>query len=56
MSDEDLKERLLQLDESDENLNNWECDFMESVGFNWDGPYTSSQKAKIIEMLEKYGY
>ena len=56
MSDEDLKERLLQLNESDEDLNSWESDFMESVGFEWDGPYTYGQKAKIEEMLEKYGY
>lgn len=56
MSDEDLKERLSQLDESDEDLNSWECNFMESVNFNWDGPYTSGQRDKIEEMLEKYGY
>lgn len=56
MSDEELRERLLDLDESSEDLNSWECDFMESVAFDWEGPYTRSQQSKIEEMLEKYGY
>jgi hypothetical protein len=56
MSDEILRDRLLDLDNSDEDLNSWECEFIESVGYDWEGPYTTNQRNKIVEMLEKYGY
>lgn len=53
-TDDELKDLLRELDESDENLNEFEIEFIESVGFNWHGPLTENQRSKAEEILEEY--
>lgn len=51
----DLRLRLFELDQNEEfEASSWEAEFLESVLYNWIGPWTPAQEAKAVEILERY--
>jgi len=56
-SDDNIKDRLKELDESDEHtVTSWEANFIETVVYNWNGELTEGQRQSGLQILEKYDF
>ena len=55
LNDQELKDLLLELDESDHRVSEWEASFLDNVAFK-AGRMTPAQRKVAIDLLEKYGY
>lgn len=54
-TDDDLREILLAIDESDDICaTSWEAYFIESAVYKWQGAWTLRQKRAVIQIIEKY--
>jgi len=54
-NDREIRERLVDLDDSDSNVSSFEAGFIESVVFKYKGPLSEKQRALALQILEKYG-
>jgi len=54
MSDDEIREMLKVIDESEAECTTWECGFLETVLFDWTGPLTVKQRSAALEMIERY--
>lgn len=52
--DEMIRESLIELDESDFDVNEWEATFIDVVCYKYEGPLSEKQLAKSMQILEKY--
>jgi len=54
-SDSEIRDRLVDLDNSDCSVSSFEAGFIESVVFKYKGPLSAKQRAVALQILEKYG-
>ena len=55
-SDIDLLNRLKDLDESDEDITSWECDFIENVVYKKECFVSDRQRQTALKILEEYEF
>jgi hypothetical protein len=53
--DDDLRERLKELDEADVDVSEWVAGFIESVAFG-SFPLSAAQREKALEIVEEHGF
>lgn len=57
MTDDEIRDRLRKLDESDKEVTSWEAGFIENVCFKYSTwTLSEKQRSTAIDILEKYGY
>lgn len=54
MTNQELRERLTEIDKSDVEVSDWEADFLENVLYEYKGPLSPKQRAVAERMIEKY--
>lgn len=54
--DLEIRQRLVQLDNSDKDVDSWTAGFIESIVFRYKGPLSDKQRSKAIEVLERFGF
>ena len=52
----ELRDRLNDLDESDEDVSDWAADFLENVLSNYLGPLSDRQIEAAEDLLEQHGF
>ncbi len=55
-TDRDIRDRLVDLDNSDKNVDTWTANYIDNIVFRYKGPLSEKQRAKAIEILEKFGF
>lgn len=56
-SDDNLRDRLKELDESDDHeVTSWEAGFIETVVYNWSGDLSEKQRETALKILDKYDF
>lgn len=56
VTDLEIRDRLVELDNSDKTVDSWTASFIDSVVFKYKGPLSEKQRAKSLEILEKFGF
>lgn len=56
VSDMEIRDRLVALDNSDKTVDSWTASFIDSVVFRYKGPLSEKQRAKSLEILERFGF
>ncbi len=57
MTDQEIRDRLRDIDDGDQDVTSWEADFIESVAYRQDDalrPLTPAQRKSAEQMIEKY--
>jgi hypothetical protein len=54
--DDEIIERLKEIDEGDADISSWEADFLESIVYEKpeERPLTEGQREKALEIIEEY--
>jgi hypothetical protein len=54
LTDDQIREQLSAIDDSEAVCSAWEGDFLENVLFRFKGPLTKSQRTVALRMIETY--
>lgn len=56
MTDEEIRERLMEVDQDDDiEVTSWEADFLQNILGEWEGHLTPRQRESAEKILDKYG-
>lgn len=54
MTDKEIRESLIDIDNIDVNVTSFEADFIESIAFKYSGPLSKRQVTIAEQIIEKY--
>ncbi|MFO0940115.1 MAG: hypothetical protein U0930_05045 [Pirellulales bacterium] len=56
VTDQEIRDRLVELDNSDKTVDSWTATFIDSIVFRFKGPLSEKQRSKALEILERFGF
>lgn len=54
MTDREIRDRLIEVDNLDDDVTPWEAEFIESICYDYPGPLSRRQRETAERIIDKY--